>query len=84
MLLTLGTVAVPTGMVDTVLPPTGVALIQAVTILSAAAVLDGADDLAVGSGEVRIPLQVFWRKRGEDVAESGHDRSPCMRAFRRS
>jgi len=83
-LLTLGTVAVPTGMGDTVLPPTGVAWIQAVTILATAAVLDGADDLAVGRGEVRIPLQIFWRTRCEDVAESDQDRRPCMRVFRRS
>ena len=52
--------------------------------MSALAVLDGADDLAVGGGEVGIALQVFWRKGGEDIAEGGHDRSPCMRALRRS
>jgi hypothetical protein len=47
MLLTLGTVAVATGMLDAVLSPTAVALIEAMPIMAAAAVLDGADDCAV-------------------------------------
>ena len=41
MLLTLGTVAVATGMIDAVVPPTAWALIEAVAILSALAMLDG-------------------------------------------
>jgi len=50
MLLTLGTVAVATGMIDAVVPPTSVALREAVTIMPASALLDGADDLAVCEG----------------------------------
>ena len=75
MLLTLGAVAVATGMIHAVLPPTGVALIQAVAIMSALALLDGADDLAVCEGQMGVALQVFWSKGGEDLAEGGHDRS---------
>ena len=84
MLLTLGTVAVATGMMDAVVPPTALALREAVAVMAALALLDGADDLAVCGGEVGIALQVFWRKGGEDLAEGGHGRSPCMRALRRS
>jgi hypothetical protein len=47
MLLTLGTVAVATGMIDAVVSSTAWALIEAMSIVSALAVLDGADDLAV-------------------------------------
>jgi len=75
MLLALGTVPVATGMLDAVLPPTVLALIKAVTIVAALAVLDGADDLTVGEGQLGIALQVFWSKGGEDLAEGGHDRS---------
>jgi hypothetical protein len=84
MLLTLGTVAVATGMIDAVLPPTVLALREAVTVMAALALLDSTDDLAVRHGEVRVALQVLWRKGGEDVAEGGHGRRPCMRALRRS
>ena len=52
MLLTLGAVAVATGMIDAVLPPTAVALREAMAVVAALALLDGADDLAVCSGEV--------------------------------
>jgi hypothetical protein len=84
MLLTLGTVAVATRMIDAVLPPTTWALIEAVAVVSALAVLDSADDLAVGGGQVGIALQVFWSKSREDIAEGGHGRSPCMRVLRRA
>jgi hypothetical protein len=84
MLLTLGTVAVATGMMDAVLPPTVLALREAMAVMSAAAVLDGAHDLAVREGKVGITLQVLWRKGGDELAERGHGRSPCMREFRRS
>ena len=73
MLLTLGTVAVATGMIDAVVSPTALALIEAVPVLSAAAVLDGADDLAVCEGQLGVALQVFWSKGGADLAEGGHD-----------
>jgi hypothetical protein len=47
MMLALWTVSIPTGMMNAVLPPTVLALIEAVSVMSAAAVLDGAADLAV-------------------------------------
>jgi hypothetical protein len=84
MLLTLRTVAVPTGMVDAVLPSTAWALRETVPVVSAAAVLDGADDLAVRGGEVGRALQVCWRKGGEDSAQGDHGSRPCMRALRRA
>ncbi len=84
LLLTLGAVAVATGMVHAVLAPTGWALRQAVTVVSALALWDGADDLAVGEGQMGVALQVCGRKGGEDVTQGRHGRSPCMRALRRS
>ena len=84
MLLTLGAVAVATGMIDAVLPSTVWALIEAVAVVSTLALLDGADDLAVCEGQMGVALQVRWRKGGEDIAEGSHGRSPCMRALRRS
>src|SRR5712691_9898246 len=75
MLLTLGAVAIAAGMLDAVLPPTVWALIEAVAVVSALAVLDGADDLAVGEGQLGVALQVLGRKGGEDSAEGRHDRS---------
>ena len=47
MMLTLGTVAVTTGMIDAVLPPTVWALREAMAVVSALARLDGTDDFAV-------------------------------------
>ena len=75
VLLTLRAMTIATGVLDRVLSPTALALIEAVTVMSAAAVLDGTDDFAVCSGELGIALQVFWGKRREDRAEGGHDRS---------
>jgi hypothetical protein len=83
-LRTLGTVAVATGMMDAVLASTAWALRQAVAIMAALALLDGAEDLSVCGGQGRRTLQVFGRKGGADIAESGHGRSPCLRALRRS
>jgi hypothetical protein len=84
MLLTLGTVSIATGMLDAMVFPAALALRETMAVMSAAAVLDGADDLAVCGGEVGIALQVLGREGGADLAEGGHGRSPCMRAVRRS
>ncbi len=84
MLLALGTVAVATGMIDAVLLATTLALIEAMAIMPALALLDGADDLAVCEGQLGVALQVFWSKGGKDIAQGGHGRSPCMRVLRRS
>ena len=46
-MLTLWAVAVATGMMDAVVPSTVVALREAVAVMAAVALLDGADDLAV-------------------------------------
>ena len=84
MLLTLRAVPVAARMIDAVLFATAVALIEAVAIVSTAAIADGADDLAMRGGEVGVTLKVLWGKGGEDIAEGGHGRSPCMRALRRA
>ena len=47
MLLTLRAMPIATGMIDTVVPLTAWALREAMAIGAAAAVLDGAEDLAV-------------------------------------
>jgi hypothetical protein len=84
MMLTLWAVAVATGMMDAVLPPTVLALIEAVAVMAALALLDGADDLSVCGGERRRAVEGLWGERCEDIAEGGHGRSPCIRAFRRA
>ena len=50
MLLTLGAMTIATGMLDAVLLATAVAVIEAMAIVPALALWDGADDLAVGAG----------------------------------
>ena len=84
MLLTLGTVAVATGMMDAVLPPTALALREAVALVPTLALWDGIDDLSVRGGEVGIALQGLWCAGIEDIAQGAHGRRPCMRALRRS
>jgi hypothetical protein len=83
-LLTLGTVAVATGMMDAVVSPTAWALREAVTVMATAARLDGAAALAVCGGEGRRALQILRGQSGEDIAAGGQGSSPCMRALRRS
>jgi hypothetical protein len=84
LLLTLGAVAIATGMIDAMLSATGWALREAVAVRTAAALLDGAEDLSVRGGERGIALQVLWAKGREDLTQSDHGKSPCMRALRRS
>ena len=74
MLLTLGAVAVATGMRHTMVPSTVLALIEAVAVGAALAVLEGTEDLAVGEGQLRVALQVFWSKGGANLTEGRHDR----------
>jgi hypothetical protein len=83
-LLTLGTGTIAPGMLDAVLSPTAGALREAVAVVSTLALVAGADDLAVGAGEVGRALQVLWRKGGAELAEGGPGWRPCMRALRRS
>ena len=84
MLRALRAMTIATGMLHAVLASTAWALIEAVAVMAAAALLDGADDFAVRGGEVGIALQVCWRKGGEDLAQGGHGKSPCMRALMRA
>jgi hypothetical protein len=84
MLLALGTVAVATGMLDTVVFPAALPLRAAVTVGSAVALWDGAADLAVCEGQLGRALQGLGRTGGEDIAQGGQGRRPCMRALRRS
>ena len=51
-LLTLGTVPVATGMIDAVVPPTALALREAMAVMAALALLDGTDDLRCAVGRV--------------------------------
>jgi hypothetical protein len=74
-LLTLRAMTMATGMVHAVVAPTRVALRETVAVVPALALLDGADDLAVGEGQMRVALQVCWSKGGADLAESRHGRS---------
>ena len=75
MLLTLGTVAVATGMLHARAPSTVLALREAVAVGATVAVVDGADDRAVGEGQMGVALQGLWRKGGAESAEGRHDRS---------
>ena len=69
-------------MIDAVVPPTVWALIETVAVVAALALLDGADDLAVRSGEVGRALQGLWGKRREDLAEGGPDRVSLLEVTR--
>ena len=79
MVLTLGTGTVAAGMVDTVLSATGLALVEAMTVMAAVALLDGGHGLLVRQGQMGEALQVLWRKRVKDILDGGHERSPCIR-----
>jgi hypothetical protein len=84
ILLTLGAVAIAPGMIDAMVPATGWALREAVAVRTAAALLEGADALAVRGGERGRALQVRWANGREALTQSEHGKSPCMRALRRS
>jgi hypothetical protein len=84
MLLTRRTGPVTTGMMDAVLLATTLALREAVARVPTVARLAGADDRAGCEGQMGGALQVLWRKGGEEIAQGGHGRSPCMRALRRA
>ena len=83
MMLTLGAVAIAAGVVDAVLPATALAVIEAVSIMSALAVLNGPHGLVVGERQMGIALEVLWRIGLEDVADC-HEASPCMRELMRA
>ena len=83
MLLTLGTVAVTAGMVDTVLLATVLTAIEAVTVMAALAVPDSAQGLLMWGGEVRIAFKVLVSKGAHDSLDGAHVSRPCMRELRR-
>ena len=76
--------SVAPGMLDAVVRPPAVALRDAVSRGAAGAGVDGAADRAVRGGEGGRTLQGRWGTGGEDRAEGGHGRRPCLRALRRS
>jgi hypothetical protein len=84
MLLTLGAVAIATGMLDALLSATGWALREAVAVRTALARWDGADDLAVRGGKRGRALQGLWGRGRADFTQGDHGRSPCRSALRRS
>jgi hypothetical protein len=84
ILLTLGAVAIATGMLDAMVSAPGWALLAAVAVRTAAALLEGADDLTVRGGERGRALQGLWAKGRADLTQSDHGKSPCLRALRRS
>ena len=60
--------SIAAGMLNAVLPATVLALIEAVPVVSAAAVLDGADGLLVRGGQVGIALKILRSVSVEDIA----------------
>jgi hypothetical protein len=84
MRLTLRAMTMAPGMLDTVLSLTAWALREAVPVMAAVAMWDGAAGPAGRGGEVGVARKGCWRKDVKDLAEGGHDRSPCLRALRRS
>jgi hypothetical protein len=84
MMLALGTVPVATGMLDPVWLATAVALREALSRVSALAVVESAAARAVRSRQMGRALKVRWGTGGAESAEGGHGRHPCMRELRRS
>jgi hypothetical protein len=84
MRLALGTVAVATGMLDAVVPPTRLALREARAVVSAVTLWEGTADRAGCGREGRRALQGLWRTSMEASTQGGHGRSPGMRALRRA
>jgi hypothetical protein len=75
VLLTLGAVPVAAGMLDTVVSPTGWTRREAMAVVAAAALWEGAEDLAVCKGQLGGALQGRWSKDGADLAEGCPGRS---------
>lgn len=75
----LGTVPVAAGMMTAVLSATALAVIEAVSIMSCAAVWDGPEGLLVGERQMGVALEVLRGVTLEDIADSRHEASPCIR-----
>jgi hypothetical protein len=84
VMLTLRARTIATGMIAAMWPSTVLALSEAMAVVAALALLDGADGLAMHGGEVGVARKVFGRKGGEDLTQGGHGKRPCMRVLRRS
>jgi hypothetical protein len=78
MLLALGTVPVATGMMDPVLLAPAVALRAAVSGVSTAALLQGADGLLVAEREMRVACEILVSTGSADILAGAHGRRPCM------
>ncbi len=83
VMLTLRAVAMAPGMMDTVVFATAVALGEAVAVMPAAAVLDGADDRVVRGGEGGRARQGLRGEGVEDSAEGRQAWQPRLSASRR-
>ena len=83
VMLTLRAVAIATGMIDTVVFATALALGEAVAVMPAAAVLDGADALGVRGGEGGRALKGLRGEGVEDIADGSHTWNPPMSASMR-
>ena len=83
MVLTLGAVAVATGMMHAMVFPTVLARREAVTVRAALALVEGADALAVYGGERGRAGQGLRGTGGEERAQGGPGRGPRMRAVGR-
>ena len=75
--------AMATGMMDTVVLATALALGETVAVMPAAAVVDGADNLVVRGGEVGRALKGLRGEGVEDSADGRHAWNPRMSASMR-
>ena len=82
--LTLGTMAMAAGVQDAVTLSAALARLEAVSVVSGAAVEDGMERFVVGSGQGGMPRDGLRRIGGEDLREGGHGRSPRSTVLIRS
>jgi hypothetical protein len=76
--------AIAAGVQDAVTLSAALARIEAVSVVSGAAVEDGMDSFVVGSGQGGMPRDILRRIGGEDVRDGGHGRSPRITVLIRS
>jgi hypothetical protein len=69
--------------IDTVLPSTALAPIEAVTVVSALAMADSGHCLLVREGQMGKAFEILWGISVQDILDGGHERSPCMRELMR-
>jgi hypothetical protein len=69
---------------NTVLPATALALIEAVAVVSGAAVLDGTEGRLVCGREVGLTRKILWSRGTHDIGNGRHEESPRITALMRS